>query len=122
MSGLVRVDARDMPGQVRGGRASADATGAVLLRLALLLDVQAALYGPGQAATRDRAVGEARAHGGYRRQAPRGDGLVRRGAQHRGENAEAARLERGLLDVPTRTLWSDHRATLTYGEKYLELL
>ena len=81
---LGRVDTRDLPGQVRGGRAITTAGVADPRRLKVLPDAQAAFHGPGTAAARGRAVGEARALGGDRRQAHRGGSLVHRGARRRG--------------------------------------
>ena len=77
--GLFRVDARDVPRPVGRGRARAAGAGAETHTLDLLLDVQAAIHGPSAAATRDRAVGKARAQGGDSKEAPPGEERVRRG-------------------------------------------
>ena len=61
LPGIVRVDARDVPDQACGGRASAATRGAALCCLGLLPVVQVALYRCGEAAARDRAVDRVRA-------------------------------------------------------------
>ena len=82
--------------------------GAALRCLALLRDMQAGLHGPGQSAARDRAVGEARGRGGDGQEAHRGGGVYAYALGAAGEHAEAVRLQRGILDVSTRTLGPDH--------------
>ena len=81
--------------------------------LAYRPDVQAALHGPGPAATRGRAVGGVFARAVQTSQHRFSAAILRATALGVAEeHAEAVRLQRGVLNVETRALGPEHRETL----------